>query len=260
MKQCYVAPSSDAARQAAEELARRWDLPVATDDQPPGLRLWVDADGVRLGDSRPDTPGPIAVDFLEPAFLRRLAAAGAAREGLLRAVGAKRGARPEVLDATAGLGQDAAVLAASGCTVTLVERSAVVAALLEDGLRRAGEDPRTSAAIARMTLAFDDSDRYLAALSPDKGPEVVYLDPMYAPRRGGGRSGKSMQHLQALLGHDTDPSALLRVALATARRRVVVKRQRRADALDGLPPDFNVAGNSTRFDIYLVTNLSTSKR
>ena len=250
-ERCYLAPTSDGADAQTRELAQRWSLPVAGPDQPPGLRLWVGNGAVQLGDSRAGAPGPIRADFLEPAFLRRLTAAGPTREGLVRAVGARRGARPGVLDATAGLGQDAAILAAAGCTVTLVERSPVVAALLEDGLQRAGCDPRTAEIRARMHLVAADSATYLRELPAQQRPDVVYLDPMYAAKRGGGRSGKSMQHLQALLGHDDTTTALLDAALAAARRRVVVKRQRRAAALEGAEPDFSVPGASTRFDVYL---------
>jgi len=59
---------------------------------------------------------------------------------LLKAVGIKRrdGYRPRVLDATAGLGEDAWVLASAGCEVRALERNRITSALLEDGLRRAG--------------------------------------------------------------------------------------------------------------------------
>ncbi len=250
-EQCYLAPASEDADAQIRELARRWSLPVAAPDQPDGLRLWVGNGAVQLGDSRPGAPGPIRADFLDPAFLRRLATAGPTREGLVRAVGARRGARPGVLDATGGLGQDAAILAAAGCPVTLVERSPVVAALLEDGLQRAGGDPRTAEIRGRMHLVAADSTAYLQALRQNQQPDVVYLDPMYAPRRGAARSAKPMQHLQRLLGHDPDPPGLLETALACARQRVVVKRQRRATALPGPRPDLTIPGNSTRFDVYL---------
>ena len=51
-----------------------------------------------------------------------------------RAVGIQPGIRPTLLDATAGLGRDAFVLAELGCTLTLIERQPLIAALLEDGL------------------------------------------------------------------------------------------------------------------------------
>ncbi len=40
---------------------------------------------------------------------------------------------PDVVDATAGLGRDAFVLASVGCRVRMLERNPVVAALLDDG-------------------------------------------------------------------------------------------------------------------------------
>lgn len=247
---CYVAAAAPEDAPAADAVARTWNLPRASASTPPGLRLWAAAHALQLGDSRPGTPGSIRVDFLEEGFLRRLQQAGAAREPLVRAVGARRGKRPRIVDATAGLGQDAAVLAAAGCPVVLVERSPVIAALLADGMRRAADDPRTAAMAERLELVHDDALDYLRRLAPGERPDVVCLDPMYPARRGGARSGRSMQHLQALLGHDPDPSALLQAARAAAGR-VVVKRQRRAPALRGPAPDFTCGGSSTRFDVYL---------
>ena len=58
-----------------------------------------------------------------------------------------------MVDATAGLGRDAFVLASLGCTVTMLERHPVVAALLADGLARAKQDPEIGAWVSeRMSL------------------------------------------------------------------------------------------------------------
>ena len=59
---------------------------------------------------------------------------------IAKAVGIAQGVRPQVLDATAGLGKDAFVLASLGCQMTLIERQPLIAALLEDGLARARGD------------------------------------------------------------------------------------------------------------------------
>ncbi len=68
--------------------------------------------------------------------LQRIAvnSAGGKGQAIAKAVGLKAGVALDVIDATAGLGRDAFVLASLGCHVTLVERSPVAAALLEDGL------------------------------------------------------------------------------------------------------------------------------
>lgn len=153
-----------------------------------------------------------------------------------------------MVDATAGLGRDAFVLASHGARVTLLERSALVAALLADGLRRAQEAGGPAAAAAqRMTLQQADARQWLG----ERTAPVIYLDPMYpgGPRRA--RPGKAMELLQRLLGEEPDPAELLAAARAAATERVVVKRPRRAPPLAGLTPHHSLTGRSTRFDVYL---------
>ena len=85
--------------------------------------------------------GAVYVDFVEGAVAHRRKFGGGRGQSIAKAVGLKSGAMPTVVDATAGLGRDAFVLASLGCKVTLNERSPVVGALLQDGLTRAGQDP-----------------------------------------------------------------------------------------------------------------------
>ena len=61
---------------------------------------------------------------------------GGCGEAVAKAVGIKGDYLPDVVDATAGLGRDAFVLASVGCRVRMLERNPVVAALLDDGLAR----------------------------------------------------------------------------------------------------------------------------
>ena len=63
---------------------------------------------------------------------------------------------------------------------------------------------------------------------------------------------KELRLLRALVGDDQDAASLLATALVCARRRVVVKRPRRAPTLSGLTPDFQSCAPNTRFDIYLI--------
>jgi 16S rRNA (guanine1516-N2)-methyltransferase len=53
-----------------------------------------------------------------------------------------------------------------------------------------------------------------------------------------------------VVGDDLDASALLKVALAGARRRIVVKRPKLAPTLDDTSPSFCIKSENTRFDVY----------
>ncbi|TBL57379.1 16S rRNA (guanine(1516)-N(2))-methyltransferase, partial [Klebsiella oxytoca] len=81
--------------------------------------------------------GGIYVDFVAGTMAHRRKFGGGRGEAVAKAVGIKKDYLPDVVDATAGLGRDAFVLASIGCNVRMVERHPVVAALLEDGLKRA---------------------------------------------------------------------------------------------------------------------------
>ncbi len=199
-----------------------------------------------------DAPGPLYVDFVSGALGYRQRQAGHSREPLARAAGIKnRLTAPRVIDATAGLGRDAFMLASLGCEVTLIERSPIIAALLKDGLDRGRAAPASAAIIARMHLLNGEAAAYLTHLREDARPEVVYLDPMYPGRQKTALVKKEMRYLRAVAGDDLDAAALLAAALGCARRRVVVKRPRLATALAGPPPSSVLMGSTTRFDLYL---------
>ena len=55
--------------------------------------------------------GPVFVDFVEGAVAHRRKFGGGRGQSIAKAVGLKAGANPTVVDATAGLGRDAFVLA-----------------------------------------------------------------------------------------------------------------------------------------------------
>ncbi len=246
---CSVWFREEGLRPAAERLASRLALPLDGEGNT-GLRLLLTPAGLELRDAAGRLGEGVRVEFVSSERIRQASVAG---EGLIRAVGARRGQRPSVLDATAGLGRDAAMLAWRGCPVTLVERSPVLAAMLEDGLTRAAARPDAAGMSRNMRLVAGDAVAIMRALSPDQRPEVVYLDPMYPEQGRKAKSRKDMQLLQCLLGEDPDPPGLLAAALDTAINRVVVKRPRKAPALSGPAPSHQIAGRSTRFDVYLTS-------
>lgn len=195
--------------------------------------------------------GPVSVDWTEAKARRRLLTSGR-QQPLARAVGFKPGFTPVVLDATAGLGQDAFVLAWLGATVNAFERSPVAAALLEDGLRRALVHPDFAAAASRLQLSRQDALTGLDQWPISNRPDAIYLDPMYPDTGRTALSGKNMQAFHACIGEDLDADGLLHRALGLAKRRVVVKRPTKAGFLAGEKPFTQLIGESTRYDIYMV--------
>lgn len=250
---------------AAEALAIRhgWPAPVllaerkrsleALADEHPAVLL-LDSDGLALQPIEKPLPGPVRVDFAQGEMRWRTTQGDGGRsEMVAKACGVRKGATPRIFDGTAGLGRDAWILASLGCTVQLCERSAVIAALLQDGLERAGREPALAATVARMQLQHSDTLvalTALAALPPEQRPEVVYLDPMFPHRDKSALVKKDMRVFRSVVGEDLDADALLAPARAVATKRVVVKRPRLAPDLAGVEPQQRMTGQSNRFDLY----------
>ena len=237
----------------AERLARLVGRPLVEPhcrDFP--FLLLVEEAGLALQATGRGVPGPLRIDFTDGRMRRRLATTGV-RSPLARALGLKSAVRPQVVDATAGLGQDAFVLAALGCRPILLERAMPLYLLLDDALERARQAPATGAIAQTMTLHRTDAVSWLEEST--EAVEVVYLDPMYPARKKQALSAKGMQLLQRLLGEECDDGrALLAAALERARRRVVVKRPTRAGPLGGEPPNYSVSAPKTRYDVYLTAS------
>lgn len=191
----------------------------------------------------------LSVDFVGGAVGHRRRFGGGRGQTLPRAAGLVRGRLPTIVDATAGLGRDAFLLASLGATVTLIERSAEVHALLAEAMARARETgPDHAVVIGRMTLMFGDARTLLPALSPD----VVLVDPMHPPRGNSALVKQEMRILREMVGNDPDSFELMQAALAAARQRVVLKWPLRAEAMAGLPaPSHSILGKSTRYDVFM---------
>jgi 16S rRNA (guanine1516-N2)-methyltransferase len=196
----------------------------------------------------------INVDFVSGAVAHRRKFGGGRGQSIAKAVGLKQGVTPTVVDGTAGLGRDAFVLASLGCKVIMVERHPVVAALLEDGLRRAYEDAEIGGWMQELMSLFHGSSLTAlanAACTSDTEIDVVYLDPMYPHREKSALVKKEMRVFQTLVGADLDADGLLAPAMALASKRVVVKRPDYAEDLDGIKPSMVLAQKKNRFDVYV---------
>ncbi len=177
--------------------------------------------------------------------------ARARNERLVRACGVREGS--VIVDATGGLGTDAWLLASAGARVTVLERHPVVAALLADGLRRAGVGRPEIA--GRIDLTCVDSR---VALPRWQQPlTAIYMDPMYPPRRKSALGDRRLRLLAALFAAEgiaesgDDVGGLLAAARAAPALRAVLKRPQREPLPAGAPtPDYSLEGRSTRFDVW----------
>lgn len=197
--------------------------------------------------------GGIKVDFVEGATAHRRKFGGGRGQEIAKAIGLKHGFTPHVLDATAGLGRDAFVLASLGCQVTLMERMPVVAALLHDGLERAKLNSEVGEIAQHMQLVHASSIDFLPSekMNLAEQVDVVYLDPMYPHREKSAAVKKEMRVFQSLVGEDLDADALLAPALALAKYRVVVKRPSYAPPLNNKKPSTSIQMKKNRFDVYV---------
>ena len=232
------------AEQAAA-LSTQLALP-STDN--PLFELQLTQNGLQLQELN-SKAGPVRVDFVGGAAAHRRQFGGGSGQMIAKAVGVQGAVRPYVLDATAGLGRDAFVLACLGCQVELIERNPVVAALLHDGLQRARADIDVAAIVAQITLRQGNAIELMQSWQ-GQPPQVIYLDPMFPMRNKSAQVKKEMRLFQPLVGGDDDAPLLLAAALELASHRVVVKRPRIAPALEGTKPGYTLQGKSSRFDIY----------
>ena len=245
---CTVVPAQLAATDRAQAVAHQLDLVFekTLDIATGAVALVIDREDAWLQEINANRPGPVKVDFASPAMMHRRK--GGQNEMLGRAIGIKGHRHPWVFDATAGLGRDAYVLADLGCNVTLVEQSAVLAFVLQEGLNRAtiSQFNEVREAAARMSVHCIDSTEM--RVTPD---QVIYLDPMFEERKGTAASKKDLSVLQALHGHHADDQRLINWAFAQPVSRIVVKRPLKAAPLTESPPSHALKGKSVRFDVYV---------
>ena len=188
-------------------------------------------------------------DFVGGAVQHRLRFGGGRGQDLPKAAGFKPGINPHIIDATAGLGRDAFLLASLGATVTMIERSADMHALLLDGMARALDAGGVTAEIiSRMTLIHGDAIQLLPGLSP----EIVLVDPMHPPRNKSALVKAEMRQIRAIVGIDDDQTRLMQTALAHASRRVVLKWPAKAAPMADIPPaSHQIIGKSVRYDVFM---------
>jgi 16S rRNA (guanine1516-N2)-methyltransferase len=194
----------------------------------------------------------LCVDFLDPKIKKRIKTTG--KNSLLaKAVGivSKKVLQEKplkIIDATAGLGIDAFILAVLGCDVLMLERSPIIGELLKNGLSLATNIAEF--ADLKLELKIIDAKSYLQKLASKV--DVIFLDPMYPLRTKSALNKKEMRLLKDIVGEDADFAELLKIALNKAKR-IVIKRPKFANVLmiDGREPNLIFKGQSIFYEVFL---------
>ena len=194
----------------------------------------------------------LKIDFVTGAVGHRLRFGGGRGQDLAKAMGLRAGKTPIIVDATAGLGRDSFLLASLGAQVILIERSEKMHALLVEGMNRAeNEGGEFREIIGRMTLMKGDAKD----LIPELPGEAILVDPMHPPRQKSALVKRELRQVREIVGTDDDAADLVRIALAHAYNRVVLKWPAKADPIDGLKAcTHQILGKTTRYDVFMVNN------
>jgi len=251
MNNLCIVSTSPACQARAEEIAEHLDLSGADlvairDRGQSDFQLLVAEDGLSVKKTGSNQK-PLRVDFNTGTMAYRRAHSSRRNEAIARAVGIGKSSTPAVVDATAGLGKDSFVLAALGCTVIMLERSAVMSLLLQNGLQRAAEVDALAEITGRMALQNVEACEWIKQHQPLCN-YVVYLDPMFPAKTGSALSRGDMQLMQEIIGPDDEFRELFATAYASGADRVVVKRPLRAQ---GEKPTYSLKGKASRFDVFV---------
>ena len=211
--------------------------------------LVLTPDYLGLQETRDKKWHPFYIDFLAGKMRYRAKEASRGNELIAHAIGMKQDSSSLIVDATAGLGRDSFILATLGFRLVMLEKSPILYHLLQNALQRARLQNDIKPIIGRLDLRHADALTWIK--QTDLQPDVIYLDPMFPPRKKAASVKKEMVILHNLLGTDDNSEELLLAALACAIKRVVVKRSKLSGHLAKQHPSFSLMGKSSRFDIYL---------
>lgn len=236
-----VVCAGDGVRQAAAAAwAERVGVPLS-ERAGEELTLRIDTDGLSLCGYGMCFHG----DFSQ--MLRRVTG-GRLQHEMLARLSKTDVPHPTAIDATAGMGEDSFLLAACGYEVTLYEQNPVIAALLEDALRRAAQDSALEPIVRRMHLINGDSVEQMPQTA--EPPTLIYLDPMFPARQKSGLIQKKLQLIQKLESPCVQESALLDAALSAHPTKIIIKRPLKGAVLAGRKPHYCIKGKAIRYDCF----------
>ncbi len=185
------------------------------------------------------------LDFRQGNYRHRQQAIG--KEPLLNAVKIQKKSPKTIIDATPGVLKDSFMLANRGIDIIAIERNPLLYVMVKKALSHFDTDSQTDN--IHIDYHFGDAKDLLANFHAD----IIYLDPMYPPKRKSAQVKKEMQILHQVIGADSDSDELFHAAKKQGSR-LVVKRPSYATPIANSKPSFSYSTDkrgATRFDIYL---------
>ena len=150
------------------------------------------------------------------------------------------------VDLTAGFGKDALEIAKldSCFALIMIEKEKWVFSLLSDGIINI-KDMKTKDLAKKIKLHNHDNLDYLKQC---EAVDLIYIDPMFT----GTLKSKAKKHMQALrdLSSSKNQLNLLQESLKKASQRVIVKRHKNMEFLEGIKPSKSIEGKVVRYDVY----------
>jgi 16S rRNA (guanine1516-N2)-methyltransferase len=234
LKPCILVLDSEFQR-LGEDLASRFQVDLRFQAEPGQCYILVDTDGLSFVSHQTKPHLKLHLDFKRGRIAYRLQQGQ--NEPILKAFSDVP--KTEVIfDATMGFAEDSVRLAKAGHKIEACEQNPFVFVLVKDAIERAE--------IKNVKIYQGSSQQVLSAL--ETKPYAVYLDPMFGVEKSA-KVKKEMQVLQLLTDANTNEQDLFEVAMATAVKKVVVKRAIEAKPVSNLMHK-SVSTKTIRFDIY----------
>lgn len=208
--------------------------------------------------------GGIRFNFHPSMALIRLIQLGRGEsDRFLSATGLQRG--ETLLDATLGLGTDALVAAwrvGEEGRVIAIEHSAILAALIREGLSSLAQGPlprvgnpekakawfALSEAAKRIEVHWGDHQDFLAH-SPSSSIDVIYFDPMFRHTREQSASIRPLHHFSNVQPLQV---GVISEAYRVARKRVILKERKGSQEFSRLGFSVNEGGKYSQVDYGII--------
>ena len=158
-----------------------------------------------------------------------------------------------IIDATAGLAKDSALLGVYGYKVLMLEHNPILATIVYYALIHQHLPDNN------LSIIFANSVDYLANYI-NKAPDCIYLDPMFNEVRSIAKAKKEMQIIQLLNKTNaanlmTNENDLFAIANQISKKVVVKRDNKQTNLVLNPKPSYTKLGKTIRYDVYMKVSI-----